>query len=65
MLATCIHYKGHTVYSDGRLYRHGELIGQYRTEAAAKARATILRRRELAQHAAEHHAALREIWGQA
>lgn len=62
MIATCIHYKGHTVYSDGRLYRNYELIGHYRTEAAAKARATVLRRREIAQRAAERHAALREIW---
>ena len=62
MIATCIHYKGHTVYSDGRLYRHGELIGQYRTEAAAKARATILRRRELTEMARGHHEALQRIW---
>ena len=61
MLATCIHYKGHTVYSDGRLYRNYQLIGQYRTEAAAKARATVLWRQELAARAREHHEALQRI----
>ena len=61
MLATCIHYKGHTVYSDGRLYRNYQLIGQYRTEAAAKARATVLWRQELAARAREHHEALHAI----
>ena len=62
MIATCINYKGHIVYSDGRLYRNYQLIGQYRTEAAAKARATVLRREELAAWAREHHEALQRIW---
>lgn len=39
-IPTCFNYKGHTIYSDGRVYRNYQLIGTYKTEAAAKAAAT-------------------------
>lgn len=39
-IAQAISYKGCTVYDDGRVYRNGWLIGQYKTLAAAKAAAT-------------------------
>lgn len=40
MIPQCFNYKGHTVYWDGRVYRNYELIGTYKTVAAAKAAAT-------------------------
>lgn len=40
MIPTCFNYKGHTIYSDGRVYRNYVLLGTYKTEAAAKAAAT-------------------------
>lgn len=48
MLATCYSYKGHTVYSDGRLYQYGCLIRRYATEASAKAAAARRRAAQLA-----------------
>ena len=61
-LATCISYSGHTVYSDGRLYRNYELIGEYATEAAAKAQATRRYKAELKAWSRDHHAELRRFW---
>lgn len=40
MIPTCFNYKGHTIYEDGRVYRNYELLGTYKTVAAAKAAAT-------------------------
>lgn len=40
MIPYCFNYKGHTIYEDGRVYRNYELIGTYKTVAAAKAAAT-------------------------
>lgn len=42
MFAQCYNYKGHTIYTDGRVYRDYELIREtpYATDAAAKAAAT-------------------------
>lgn len=42
MIPTCYNYKGHTIYTDGRVYRDYQLIREkpYATDAAAKAAAT-------------------------
>ena len=61
-LATCYNYKAHTIYTDGRLYKAGELVGTYKTEAAAKAQATIRTRASNNARAAEHHASTLAIW---
>lgn len=63
-LATCYNYSSHTIYTDGRLYRCGVLLGTYATEAAAKAVATRNNKRDRAQQAAEHHARIARIHGQ-
>lgn len=63
MIAYCLNYKGHTVYSDGRVYKAGELIGQYKTEAAAKAAATRNQKAMLQESNNRHHAAIARIWG--
>ena len=62
ILATCYNYKGHTLYTDGRLYKAGELVGTYKTEAAAKAQATRRSRASNNARAAEHHASILAIW---
>lgn len=49
MLATCYSYKGHTIYTDGRLYQYGCLVRRYATEARAKAAATRRRAAQLAE----------------
>ena len=61
-LATCYNYKGHTIYTDGRLYKAGELVGTYKTEAAAKAQATRRSRESNNARAAEHHSSILAIW---
>lgn len=61
-LATCYTYKAHTIYTDGRLYKAGELVGTYKTEAAAKAQATRRSRESNNARAAEHHASILAIW---
>lgn len=63
MIATCYSYKGHTIYTDGRLYQYGCLIRQYATEARAKAAATRRRAAQLAEWGAEHHQRVRAIMG--
>lgn len=63
MLATCYSYKGHTVYSDGRLYQYGCLVRRYATEARAKAAATRRRAAQLAEWGAEHHQRISDIVG--
>lgn len=45
MIATCYNYKGFTIYTDGRVYKNHELLGQYKTEAAAKAAATRFKKK--------------------
>ena len=52
LIPTCFNYKGHTIYSDGRVYKHYMLIREkpYATEAAAKAAATRNQRKWLQQH---------------
>lgn len=39
-IPTCFIYNGHCIYEDGRVYRNYELVGHYKTVAAAKAAAT-------------------------
>jgi len=60
-LPTCTNYSGHVVYSDGRLYQCGELIGEYATEAVAKGQATRRWKLQRAERAAQHYAALKAI----
>lgn len=62
MLATATLYACHVVYSDGRLYQNHYLIGQYATEAAAKAQATRRHKAQRAERAAEHHQRIIAIW---
>jgi hypothetical protein len=40
MIPSCFNYKGHVIYTDGRVYENYVLLGQYKTIAAAKAQAT-------------------------
>ena len=61
-LSTCYNYKAHTIYTDGCLYKAGELVGTYKTEAAAKAQATRRSRASNNARAAEHHANILAIW---
>ena len=49
MLATNYSYKGHPVYSDGRLYQYGVLVRRYATEANAKSAAARRRAAQLAE----------------
>ena len=62
MISTCFNYAGHTVYDDGRLYQSHELIGQYASASAAKSVATKRAKAQRAEAAAEHHAAILNIW---
>lgn len=55
MIATCYTYKGHAVYTDGRVYKAGELIAHCKTEAAAKRAATLNQREHIRERTAEHH----------
>lgn len=61
MIAQCINYAGHVVYTDGRIYQHYELLKTCATFGAAKAWATRNRRKQLADWAAEHHKAILEL----
>lgn len=63
MLATCYSYKGHTIYTDGRLYQYGCLVRRYATEARAKAAATRRRAAQLAEWSTEHHQRISAIVG--
>lgn len=62
-IARCITYAGHTVYEDGRVYRHHELLKTCKTFAAAKAWATRAMWKERAASAAEHHQRVNKILG--
>ena len=61
-LATCYNYAAHTIYTDGRLYKNGALVGEYATEATAKAQATRRNRAQRATDAAAHQQAIASIW---
>lgn len=61
MIATCINYKGHTVYTDGRVYKAGELIAHCKTEAAAKRAATLNQREHVSARQTEHHNFIQSI----
>ncbi len=54
-IAQAINYKGHVIYTDGRVYKHYELIAECKTLAAAKRIATIERKKELNQRSNDHH----------
>lgn len=64
-IAHCVNYRGHVVYTDGRLYQNHELIGQYATPAAAKAAATRRHKRQIAEGDSEHHKRINAIWARA
>ena len=63
MLATCYNYKGHTIYTDGRLYQYGVLVCRYAIEARVKAAATRRRAAQLAEWSADHHQRISAIVG--
>ena len=62
MIATCYTYKGHTVYTDGRVYKAGELVAHCKTEAAAKRTATLSQRAIVSARQADHHKNMTMIW---
>ena len=62
-IAHCYNYKGHTIYSDGRVYQYGELLIHCKSETSAKRWATINRRKQLAERATEHHNLILKING--
>jgi len=60
-IPTCYHYKGHTVYTDGRVYKAGELIAHCKTEAAAKRAATLSQRALVSARQTAHHNFIQQI----
>lgn len=58
-------FAGHTIAvhrSHVSLYQHYQLIGNYKTEAAARAQASRLHKVQRAADAADHHNRILQIW---
>ncbi len=59
-------YAGHTIvvhHTHASLYKNHQLIGNYKTEAAARAQATRLQSVANAIAASDHHNRILQIWG--